>query len=147
MRMDIFKKAKIVMLYIALSGEVKTDIMIRAAQRLGKTVVVPVCKKDRAVMRPCILDKHMTLKRGPYGVYEPVNELPVRREDIGLVVVPGLAFDQKGNRLGRGKGCYDRFLKKLSGRTVCIGLAFDFQILPSVPAAKHDVGVNKVLFA
>ncbi|MCX5706588.1 MAG: 5-formyltetrahydrofolate cyclo-ligase, partial [Candidatus Omnitrophica bacterium] len=60
---------------------------------------------------------------------------------------PGLAFDKKGNRLGRGKGYYDRFLKKIPKDTPSIGLAFDLQILPSVPTSSHDVSVSKVLFA
>jgi 5-formyltetrahydrofolate cyclo-ligase len=61
--------------------------------------------------------------------------------------VPGLAFDKKGNRLGRGKGCYDRFLKRLPKKIPTIGLAFDFQILPKIPAKTHDISVNKVIFA
>jgi 5-formyltetrahydrofolate cyclo-ligase len=58
-----------------------------------------------------------------------------------------LAFDKKGNRLGRGKGYFDRFLRKIPEDIPSIGLAFDFQILPEVPAAEHDVGVKKVIFA
>ena len=68
-------------------------------------------------------------------------------KDIDLVVVPGVAFDKKGNRLGRGKGCYDYFLKSLSPQTTTIGLAFDFQILPNIPITPQDTRVNKVLFA
>jgi 5-formyltetrahydrofolate cyclo-ligase len=67
--------------------------------------------------------------------------------DIDLVIVPGIAFDKKGNRVGRGKGCYDAFLKKLPKDTPSIGLAFDFQILPAVPSTPADVTVEKVLFA
>jgi 5-formyltetrahydrofolate cyclo-ligase len=93
------------------------------------------------------LDEDAYLEKGPYGVPEPVEHQYLRLRDVDLVVVPGLAFDKQGGRLGRGKGCYDRFLKRLPADTATIGLAFDFQILPSVPAAAHDVNVDKVLFA
>lgn len=147
LKIQVFKKAKMVMFYIALDGEVNTAEMIKEARKLGKIVTVPVCRKDKISLRPCILDDTAELKIGPYGVAEPVIEKRVRLKDLDLVVVPGLAFDKKGNRLGRGKGFYDRFLDKLPKRTASVGLAFNFQILPSIPAAIHDVSVDKILFA
>lgn len=144
-RTKVFKKAKNVMFYIALKGEVNTEEMIKEAKKQGKTVTVPVCCRDSFTLRPCILDDHAKLKLGPYGVHEPVEEKCVRLPDLDLVVVPGLAFDKKGNRLGRGKGYYDRFLAKLPQRTPTIGLAFDLQILPSVPTTEHDFSVTKVV--
>ncbi|MGE5197323.1 MAG: 5-formyltetrahydrofolate cyclo-ligase, partial [Deltaproteobacteria bacterium] len=86
-------------------------------------------------------------KKGLYGVIEPAIEQPVNLEEIDLVIVPGLAFNKQGRRLGRGKGCYDRFLKKLPDKATSIGLAFDFQILPAIPATTEDVSVNKVICA
>jgi 5-formyltetrahydrofolate cyclo-ligase len=143
-----FKKAKIVMFYIALKGEVNTQDMIKAAKKLGKMVTVPVCKKYRIpFLRPCILEDNARLKKGFYGVWEPAIQRFMRLKDLGLVIVPGVAFDKKGNRLGRGKGCYDRFLKRLPKDTPTIGLAFDLQILPAVPATRHDVSVKRVIFA
>jgi len=141
----VFKKAKTVMFYIALRGEVKTDEMIRQAKKLGKTVAVPVCRKNRVTLRPCKLIDGAKLQRGPYGVCEPAVRESIRLEDLELVIVPGVAFDKKGRRLGRGKGCYDRFLKRLPADIPSIGLAFDFQILPNIPATSQDVDVNKVI--
>jgi len=146
-RQEEFVKAKVVMFYIAFDGEVNTGEMIKAAQRLGKTVTVPVCRKDSLTLRPCVLDQDTGLEKGPYGVYEPKCRKFVNLEDLDLLVVPGVAFDKKGTRLGRGKGCYDRFLEKIPGDTPAVGLAFDFQILPKLPASAHDVSVKKVLFA
>lgn len=134
------------MFYIAFNGEVDTKTMIQEAQASGKVVTVPFCRKNR-IIRPCIYDKTAKLKRGLYGVYEPTVKKCIRVNNLDLVVVPGVAFDKKGNRLGRGKGCYDSFLKKVPQKTASIGLAFDFQILPSIPATKTDVSVNRVLFA
>ncbi len=141
-----FIKAKTVMFYIAFDGEVNTDEMIREAQRLGKQVAVPVCKKNRQI-NPCRLDPATRLMRGLYCIREPRPRKPIKLKKIELVIVPGVAFDKKGNRLGRGKGYYDRFLGQLPRDTATIGLAFDFQILPSVPATGKDIRVNRVIFA
>ena len=135
------------MFYIAFGGEVNTEEMIRVAKQAGKTVCVPVCKKDRETMQPAILEEQAQLKKGPYGVWEPVAGRFVRPDKLDLVIVPGLAFDQKGARLGRGKGCYDRFLASLPQDTPSIGLAFDFQILPSIPTTAQDISVRKIIFS
>jgi 5-formyltetrahydrofolate cyclo-ligase len=87
------------------------------------------------------------MRKGPYGVVEPAVKRPARIRDLSLVVVPGLAFDKKGNRLGRGKGYYDRFLSRLCADTPVFGLAFDSQILPSVPTLPHDISVTRVISA
>ncbi len=146
-RTSVFKKAKIVMFYISFGGEVNTQDMIKKAQRLGKIVAVPVCKHHRVTIRPCILRNKAKVQNGPYGVCEPAIKEYIKLDDLDLVIVPGVAFDKKGNRLGRGKGCYDYFLKKLPPRIASIGLAFDFQILPSLPTTPADVKMGKVIFA
>ena len=147
LRNKVFKKAKIIMFYVAFGGEVKTEEMIREAKKIGKVICVPICKKDKETMQPAILKDHAKLKKGPYGVLEPVTTNLVKPEDLDLIIVPGLAFDKKGNRLGRGKGCYDRFLIKLSKNTTSVGLAFDFQILSRIPTTSYDVSVKKVIFS
>ncbi len=145
-RMPAFHKAKMVMFYIAIGGEVETKEMIKEAQKLGKIIVVPICRENRT-LEACLLAHSTKLSRGPYGIMEPVIEQKIDSENLDLVVVPGLCFDKKGRRLGRGKGYYDRFLGKLTSNTTSVGLAFDFQIIPSVPVADHDVSVNRVIFA
>jgi len=134
------------MFYISFCGEVETRMMIKKAQNLGKIVAVPVCSGAKAVT-PCRLTPDAQLVRGRYSVCEPAVRKPISLEDLDLVIVPGIAFDKKGNRLGRGKGCYDYFLKALPKRIPAIGLAYDFQILPSVPATKRDIGVDGIVFA
>jgi 5-formyltetrahydrofolate cyclo-ligase len=145
-RNRVFKKAKIVMFYMSFGGEVNTADMIKAAQKLGKTVVVPVCGRNR-IMRPCALKEKGALLQGPYGILEPAIKKPVSLKSLDLVIVPGLAFDKKCRRLGRGKAYYDRFLKRIPDNLVSIGLAFDFQILPFVPTTNTDVDVKKLIFA
>jgi 5-formyltetrahydrofolate cyclo-ligase len=143
---SVFKKAKTVMFYIAFDGEVDTQDMIKKAHALGKIIAVPVCRKNRQMV-PCILNDRTKLVRGLYGTSEPAVKKPVNLEDIDLIIVPGVAFDKEGGRLGRGKGCYDRFLKKVNDKIPSIGLAFDFQILPSTLATPVDVGVDRLIFA
>jgi len=145
-RTKVFKRAKTVMFYIAFDGEVDTQEMIKEAHKLGKRVVVPICHKDRTI-RPCILKEGARLKRGFYGISEPTDKKFVSLRTIDLVLVPGVAFDKKGNRLGRGKGYYDRFLKRIPENRPTLGLAFDFQILPFVPATNLDVSVKKTICA
>jgi len=144
-RTKAFTRAKTVMFYIALDGEVDTKEMILEAQNLGKTIVVPVCR-NRTIIA-ALFDTHARLQRGPYGVWEPVDKKVIDAKKLGLIVVPGVAFDKKGKRLGRGKGYYDRFLSEVPTSISSIGLAFDFQILPSLPATPTDVNVTRVIFA
>jgi 5-formyltetrahydrofolate cyclo-ligase len=142
-----FRKAKKIMFYIALGGEVDTASMIREALKLGKIVALPVCQKNRAALRPCLLDDHRHLRRGPYGVLEPAARRYIDGRELDLVIAPGVAFDRKGNRLGRGKGYYDRFLESIPKDTPSIGLAFDLQVLPQIPTSAHDKRVKKLIFA
>jgi 5-formyltetrahydrofolate cyclo-ligase len=142
----VFNKAKTVMFYLSFGGEVNTKSMIEQAHNLGKIVAVP-SSAGRGAIRPSLLQRGMRLVRGPYGTKEPAAKRIISLRNIDLVIVPGLAFDKKGNRLGRGKGCYDKLLERLPKKSTSLGLAFDFQILPFVPATREDVPVNKVLFA
>ncbi|MCX7926922.1 MAG: 5-formyltetrahydrofolate cyclo-ligase [Candidatus Omnitrophica bacterium] len=145
-RSRLFKNAKTVMFYMSFGGEVDTSEMIREAHEIGKTVVVPVCEKNRK-MHPCLWKQGANLLPGPYGIPEPAQKRHLSLKRLDLVIVPGLAFDKKGRRLGRGKGYYDRFLRMLPEKTATIGLAFDFQILSRVPTTPNDVDVHKVIFA
>ncbi len=146
LRSGLFRRAKNVMVYIALGGEVDTKDMIRILRRNAKTIVVPVCRASGR-MAACRLPERGALVHGVYGTREPAVKSVVQVRDIDVVLVPGLAFDRRGNRLGRGKGCYDRFLKRLPPRTRTIGLAFDFQIMPSLPVTAHDTAVDRVCAA
>jgi len=146
-KLKIFKKAKRVMFYMAFDGEVETKEMIRQAMRMGKIVAVPVCDPKERKIIPCQIGPRTKFKRGPYGIKEPLKKMPLPSEELDLVIVPGVAFDRKGNRLGRGKGYYDSFLKTLPKKTYSIGLAFDFQIVRSLPVLPHDIKVKDILFA
>ena len=140
-----FIKAKRIMFYLAFDDEVKTKNMINKARKLGKEIYVPLCDTKEKGLRPCLLKEDSVLEEGPYQTLQPQTKIDLPLDELDMVVVPALAFDKSGNRLGRGKGYYDRFLKRLSPHTHCIGLAFDFQILPTLPVEQNDMSVDKVL--
>jgi 5-formyltetrahydrofolate cyclo-ligase len=145
-----FKRAKIVMFYVAKDGEVETRQMIAKAQGLGKRIVVPHINRKTKKMLACQLkNMHEELCRGPYGVHQPKENCKqtVGFKSIDLVVVPGIAFSQDGQRLGRGGGYFDRFLSRLDKKTFRVGLAFDFQIVKNIPSLSHDEPVDLVISA
>lgn len=145
-----FKKAQTVMFYIAEKIEVNTENMIKESQKKGKKVVVPITDVNRKeLIASLLVDYDKELTKGSYGIWEPKSDFarPVPLKMINIVIVPGIAFDKKGNRLGRGTGYYDRFLNKIPKDTPTIGLAFSFQIVNSIPTFSHDVRVKNLISA
>ncbi|MBU4304198.1 MAG: 5-formyltetrahydrofolate cyclo-ligase [Candidatus Omnitrophica bacterium] len=146
-----FITADTVMFYIAKDGEVDTTAMIKDALEMGKKVVVPVTLvKEKKIIPSQMIDYPRELEEGPYGIYQPkrryVRKVPLK--DIDVIIVPGIAFDRKGNRLGRGGGYFDRFLAKLKKRNIpMFGIAFKFQILKQIPVFFHDIPVDKLIYA
>lgn len=143
-----FHSAHCVMIYSALQEEVDTAGIRAQAHTLGKKVAFPMMIDKSKDMIPVMVSAKERLEPGPYGIRQPVN--PCHQicdlQEIDLVAVPGVAFDHKGNRLGRGQGCYDRFLKKLPPATSTVGLAFDFQVVEDLPVVSdYDVPVSFVL--
>lgn len=147
--LPVFVKAKTVLFYASLPGEVETFAMMQQAKQLGKTVALPVISKDHKNMVATLIESLEELNKGPYGILEPNVKIGKALDVscIDAVIVPGLAFDAKNNRLGRGAGYYDRFLSSLDESTHTIGVAFDFQIVPSLPVEPHDVALDCVLSA
>lgn len=148
--LEEFKKAKTVMFYVSLDYEVGTKEMIKESLKMGKVVAVPVTvKKDKTILPSRVLNFEEELAPANFGILEPKQEFLrlISKEDLDLIVVPGLAFDKRGVRIGHGGGYYDRFLKQISPRTQTIGLAFDFQILNYLPTSRHDIPVSRVVSA
>lgn len=142
-----FKKAKRIMFYITFAQEVDTQEMIKEARKQNKEIFIPICDSKTKTLTPCLFKEESQLRKGAYGVAEPAEVVPFSIDKLDLVIVPGLAFDKAGNRLGRGKGYYDRFLEHRFRKAPSIGLAFDFQILPNLTYTSKDARVDKILFA
>lgn len=145
-----FQKAGIILFYASFDGEVNTFEMMKRAQKSGKTIGLPHMMREERKLIPTLVESlENDLVSGPYGVKQPRytdQSRTLNVKDLDLVIVPGVAFDRHNNRLGRGLGYYDRFLKGLSCDTPSIGLAFDFQIVDRLPLQeKHDIPVSCVL--
>jgi len=148
--LDEFKKAKCVMFYVSKHYEVDTHEMIDESINMGKKVVVPITLKEEKTLRPSELkDREKELIKSHYGIHEPHERhiRPVPLDEVDLMVVPGLAFDKSGHRLGHGGGYYDRFLEKTPPKVFIVGLAFRFQVVEELPRHATDIPVNRILIS
>ena len=148
--LDEFKKAKCVMFYVSKHYEVDTHEMIDESIEMGKKVVVPITLKEEKMLKPSELkNREKELIESHYGIHQPGEEhiRPVPLEEVDLMVVPGIAFDRSGHRLGHGGGYYDRFLEKMPQPVFTVGLAFDFQIVDKLPTHTTDIPVDKVIIS
>jgi 5-formyltetrahydrofolate cyclo-ligase len=145
-QMDEFKDAKTVLFYVSYDNEVYTHEMIKESLMIKKQVVVPKTDLNHHMIQCCSLTQWDDLIAGAYNILEPrqenVNE--VSPESIDLIIIPGIAFDCQGNRIGHGMGYYDKLLRKIMNAHR-LGLAFEFQIVESIPPEKHDVRVEKIV--
>ena len=138
--------AQTIMAYYSLPDEVNTRGLIDELVAEGKTVLLPkVTGTDTMELRR--YTGRADLQEGTYHILEPVGEPFTDYAAIDLILVPGLAFDAVGHRLGRGRGYYDRFLRTMgtvpSVRT--LGISFDFQKVDEVPVDAHDIVMDKVI--
>ncbi|MCK5675811.1 MAG: 5-formyltetrahydrofolate cyclo-ligase [Verrucomicrobia bacterium] len=138
--MDVFQSAETVALYMAISGEVNLDSLFQKCRELGKRTCIPVFNTKEKLYEMAEITPETECLTGHYGIREPLSPCLFPMDNVDLVVVPGVAFDRKGNRLGRGGGYYDRLLEGFSGASSAV--AFDFQVLPSIPLEQHDKPVD-----
>ena len=142
-----FAAASAVLLTLAFRSEWNTRPLLDAALAASKTVVVPrVDRQTRMLELHSIADPDRDIVHGHLDIPEPLPTRPrVSRDAIDFVLVPGVAFDPEGRRLGYGGGYYDRLLPLLSPRAARVAGAFDIQIVERVPAAPHDVRVDAIV--
>lgn len=145
--LEEFKKAETLCFYAAMAGEVNTLPMISKAIKQGKRVFLPACDSKNTRLKFYKVTSLKDLRKGSFGIPEPCvmkgKEADLKK--IDCVIVPGLAFDASGNRLGRGKGYYDKFLSCLSKRVVKIGIGFSFQVVKEIPMQEHDRRLDIIL--
>jgi 5-formyltetrahydrofolate cyclo-ligase len=140
-----YKKSKIILFYVSIRGEVKTEDMLSQALREGKRVLVPFVNVKKKLMLISEIHDLNELSPGAFGIPVPTHPKKFPLDKIDLMVVPGIAFDRKGNRVGYGTGFYDRFLKRLKRNVPVIALAYDFQIVPKIMPDKYDVRIHKIV--
>ncbi len=134
-----FQKADTIFLYLATGSELSTERLLAVSRRMGKRIALPRVL-DGETMEAALLDEH-GLREGAFHIWEPLGP-PVT--DIDVAFVPGAVFDKKKNRIGYGKGYYDRFLHKHSS-IYKVGLAFDFQVVDSITTDPTDIPMDILL--
>ena len=137
-----FQRARVVLLYWSMADEVQTHAFVER------------WFKEKTLLLPCVDGDDLRLRQytGPecmvageqFGIGEPTGEEWKDLDAVECIIVPGVAFDRKNNRMGRGRGFYDRLLKS-TPNAVKIGVAYDFQVLDSIPVEPHDVKMDKIV--
>jgi 5-formyltetrahydrofolate cyclo-ligase len=137
------RRASTLMVFLSYGSEVLIDDLIRWAWAEGKRVAVPLSNPETRELTPCRIDSFGDLEIGHYGIREPKvgSSNPLPKGEIEVVLVPAVAFDRKGYRVGYGGGYYDRFLPGVP-QAAKIGVAFACQIVDGIPADSYDVAVD-----
>lgn len=141
---ELYKKASTIYGYLPYNQEVRTVPMLQRALDEGKRVAVPKCYGDE--MRFIYLDDLSQVESGYCGIPEPIADGPVADDPTALVLMPGLAFTERGERMGYGGGFYDKFLAAEPNHPT-LALCYDFQMVDFIPTEAYDIPVDGVLWA
>ena len=141
---EAYRNAATIYGYLPYNQEVRTVPMLEQAIRDGKKVAVPKVYGD--IMKFIYLEDLSQVEKGYAGIPEPIADEPVAHDETALVLMPGLAFDPQGHRIGYGGGFYDKFLAAEPNHPT-LALCYEFQMLPQLDTEEHDIPVNTVLWA
>lgn len=148
LKTDLYKSANTIMAYIDFRNEVKTEKIIKTAIADGKRIVIPISVvESRELILSELINYDIELELGAYGILEPKEEY-MREVDpkiVDIVLIPGVAFDERGFRVGYGAGYYDRFLEKVRPDTKKIALSFELQMVDRAFEDSHDVPVDMII--
>lgn len=143
-----FLEAKVVLLYVNNNNEVATNDILKRTHAYNKVIVLPAYNTEKytmALMKVDSLEKDLC--DGPRGILEPNSErckvVPI--ESIDIAIIPAVALDEKGGRIGSGQGYYDRLIPELSITTRKVALGFEEQIIPQVPIESHDKHIDIII--
>ena len=145
-----YDDADTVMYYVDVRDEVRTRHALPAAIATGKQIIVPWCN-DEGELELFHLESMDELEVGMYGILEPLVELRAREDkhvapqDLDLIMVPGVGFDQRGGRTGHGKGYYDKLLEHAHPDAPLVALGFECQLFDEIPMQSHDIFMDKVI--
>lgn len=137
-------EARLVLAYASLKDEVDTRPLLDGLLAMGKEVVLPRVVDDEHMV-VCRYRGADDLREGAFHIMEPVGEEFTDYDRLDVAIIPGMAFDRAGHRLGRGRGYYDRFLRQLPQTTLRLGMCFPFQLVDHVPHEAHDIVMDIVL--
>lgn len=141
---QVYRDAKTIYGYLPYNQEVRTVPILEQAQRDGKRVAVPKVYGDE--MKFLYLDDLSQVEKGYSGIPEPIADEPEADDETALVLMPGLAFDPQGHRIGYGGGFYDKFLAR-EPKHPTVALCYDFQVLDHLETEEFDIPVDAVIWA
>lgn len=145
---DFYKNSNCIMGYIDFRNEVKTEEIIKRSLSNNKDIIIPISVVEtKELILSKLLDYDNELESGTYGILEPKKQF-IRKSSphsIDLVLIPGVAFDRRGYRIGYGAGYYDRFLNKIDDSVPKVALAFNLQIVSHVDEGIYDVPVDYII--
>jgi len=143
-----WKNSSTVMLYVSFRNEVMTEQIYRRGWQEGKTMLIPICSSQDGIMTMSILSSYEQLVPNRYGIPElpAAMQQIVSPEKIDLCIIPGIAFDRNGNRLGFGAGYYDRYLAQIRKNVPRVALAHSCQIYDGLlPTDRYDLPIHYML--
>ncbi len=141
---QLYQQARTIYGYLSFNQEVRTVPILEQALRDGKQVAVPRVYGQE--MKFHLLEDLSLAAPGYFGIPEPPETAPIAQDETALVLMPGLAFDRQGHRVGYGGGFYDRFLAA-EPRHPTLALCYDFQVFPTLETQAHDIPADLVLWA
>ena len=147
---EYYRKAKKIFIYVSFDSEIDTKGIINKALMDNKKIYVPRTEFKTRLMDAVEVTSLDNLIESEYGILEPSIEEPhIEPNELDLIVVPGVAFDRNGGRIGYGAGFYDRYFKRISKdrikKITKLALAYDFQILEKIPMNEQDVPVSYII--
>lgn len=148
---EAFKNANTIMCYVSFGHEVDTKLIIDECFKQGKTILIPIISRNAdgtSFMEASqLIDSSIDLSPGTMGILEPkASSIRIRDpKTIDLIVIPGLAFDKVGNRLGYGAGYYDYYLKKVRDDCYQIAITFSCQLVDWIPTEEHDIPIPQIV--
>ena len=137
-KLQVWNNAKNILLYHSLPDELQTVTFLE--QIKGKNIFLPKVVGDSLIVLPYSKNE---LQKGAFSILEPLGNLDIKPNYLDLIIIPGIAFDKDLNRLGRGKGYYDKLLKQSNAYK--IGVCYDFQLIEKIPTEKHDVKMDMII--
>lgn len=137
-----YKQSNLILIYVSLKDEVDTFKLIEYSLKIGREVAVPKCEGDNIVF--CNINKLSDLEEGSFRILEPKTNEVISNFSDSICIIPGIAFDKENNRIGYGKGFYDRFLQNYNG--IKIGLTYKECICEKIDNDSNDIKMDKIIF-
>lgn len=139
-----YHHARGLVVYAPIHNEVDTEQIVHAALESGKKIAFPAVVHHGLVFRE--VTEISSMKKGAFGILEPCSTgKPFQLEDADIFILPGIAFDVTGHRIGYGKGYYDKTLHRLEGQGRLVGLCYDFQLVDRIAGESHDVKMDVII--